>query len=188
MSFNLTSYIKIFAYKIDYPRVELKNREFAKIERFFTCRSLLFTKHKLYNILLSKYYSNLVSVSPTPALVAAIHDEQKPQLPQPQNEQPANLNITVHNNNNNNNNALTNNDLVNNDNNYVNNINSVNKNSNDNNNLNATNTNTNNEQKPAKVVKKANFNFNNNSTIFFNRNEDDEEANTQQQRGYRIDL
>jgi len=52
---------KIFASKIDFQRIELKNREFSKVERFLTCRSLLFTKRKLYSILNSGYLSNIAS-------------------------------------------------------------------------------------------------------------------------------
>ncbi|RNA08047.1 N(G)-N(G)-dimethylarginine dimethylaminohydrolase 1 isoform X1 [Brachionus plicatilis] len=39
---------KIFAFKIDYPRIEIKNKEFNKINRYLTCRCILFNKCKLY--------------------------------------------------------------------------------------------------------------------------------------------
>jgi hypothetical protein len=54
----------MFASKIDYPRVELKNREFSKVDRFLTCRSLLFTKNKLFTILSSTYLSRLAKLLP----------------------------------------------------------------------------------------------------------------------------
>lgn len=53
---------KIFASKIDYPRVELKNKEFSKVDRFLTCRSLLFTRRKIFSILSSSYFSNIAAM------------------------------------------------------------------------------------------------------------------------------
>lgn len=50
---------KVFAGKIDHNRIELKNREFQKVDRFLSCRSLLFTKRKLYSILNSGYFNNI---------------------------------------------------------------------------------------------------------------------------------
>jgi hypothetical protein len=50
---------KVFASKIDYPRIEVKNREFNKVDRYLTCRCLLFTKKKIYSILSSSFFSNL---------------------------------------------------------------------------------------------------------------------------------
>jgi len=40
----------------------LKNREFSKVDRFLTCRSLLFTKRKLYTILNSGYFNNIANL------------------------------------------------------------------------------------------------------------------------------
>ncbi len=42
---------KVFASKVDYPRIELKNREFCKVDRLLACRCLLFTKKRIYSIL-----------------------------------------------------------------------------------------------------------------------------------------
>ncbi len=53
---------KTFASKIESNRIELKNREFSKVDRFLTCRSLLFTKRKLYSILNSGYFNNIASL------------------------------------------------------------------------------------------------------------------------------
>lgn len=50
---------KTFAEKIENNRIELKNKEFSKVDRFLTCRSLLFTKRKLYSILNSGYFNNI---------------------------------------------------------------------------------------------------------------------------------
>jgi hypothetical protein len=50
---------KAFASKIDYPRIEIKNREFSKIDRYLTCRSLLFTKKKIFTILSSNFFTQL---------------------------------------------------------------------------------------------------------------------------------
>ncbi|CAF0768596.1 unnamed protein product [Brachionus calyciflorus] len=59
---ELLNSAKLFASKIDYPRIEIKNKEFSKINRYLTCRSLLFTKCKIYSILSSRYYTNLAII------------------------------------------------------------------------------------------------------------------------------
>ena len=53
---------KVFASKIDTLRIEMKNREFSKVDRFLTCRSLLFTKRKLYSILNAGYFNNIATM------------------------------------------------------------------------------------------------------------------------------
>ena len=53
---------KMFGSKIDQNRIELKNKEFGKVDRFLTCRSLLFTKRKLYSILNSGYFTNIAAL------------------------------------------------------------------------------------------------------------------------------
>jgi hypothetical protein len=53
---------KIFSSRIDFARIEAKNREFSKVDRYLTCRSLLFTKRKLYSILNSGYLSNIANL------------------------------------------------------------------------------------------------------------------------------
>lgn len=53
---------KMFSTKIDHNRIELKNKEFSKVDRFLTCRSLLFTKRKLYSILNSGYFTNIAAL------------------------------------------------------------------------------------------------------------------------------
>ena len=50
---ELLNSARIFATKIDYPRIELKNREFCKVDRCLSCRCLLFTKKRIYSILSS---------------------------------------------------------------------------------------------------------------------------------------
>ena len=50
---------KTFATRIEYPRIEIKNREFSKVDRYLTCRSLLFTKKKLFSILSSNFFTQL---------------------------------------------------------------------------------------------------------------------------------
>ena len=67
----------MFASKIDYPRVELKNKEFSKVDRFLTCRSLLFTKRKLFVILSSSYFTNLALLNPN----KIIEEENVPNEP-----------------------------------------------------------------------------------------------------------
>lgn len=52
----------MFATKIDHNRIEMKNKEFSKVDRFLTCRSLLFTKRKLYSILNSGYFNNIATM------------------------------------------------------------------------------------------------------------------------------
>lgn len=66
---------KVFACKIDYPRIELKNKEFNKVDRFLSCRSLLFTKRKIYSILSSRYFTNLALAIKTPP---PIHSSSQP--------------------------------------------------------------------------------------------------------------
>lgn len=83
---------KIFASKIDHNRIELKNRQFSKVDRFLTCRSLLFTKRKLYSILNSGYFNNIAS------LITQLQNEDANEA----NDTRANEESSANNNNNNN--------------------------------------------------------------------------------------
>lgn len=44
---ELPNSAKIFANKINFTRIELKNKEFDKVNKYLTCRSILFNKSKL---------------------------------------------------------------------------------------------------------------------------------------------
>jgi hypothetical protein len=59
---ELPNSAKIFAYKIDYPRIELKNREFNRVNRYLTDRSLLFIKKRVYTVLFSNYSLNVNNI------------------------------------------------------------------------------------------------------------------------------
>jgi hypothetical protein len=56
---ELPTSAKVFAFKIDYARIELKNREFQRVNRFLTDRSLLFTKKRVHTVLFSNYFLNM---------------------------------------------------------------------------------------------------------------------------------
>lgn len=50
---------RIFSNKIDYAKIELKNKEFSKINRYLTCRSIIFNKCKINACLLNNNRCNL---------------------------------------------------------------------------------------------------------------------------------
>lgn len=53
---ELPNSAKTFGLKVDYARIEMKNKEFLKVNRFLTDRCLLFTKKKIYLILYGSFY------------------------------------------------------------------------------------------------------------------------------------
>ena len=68
-SYFIAQNSKVFAHKIDYARIELKNREFNRVNRFLTDRSLLFAKKKVFSILFSDFYLNLAIANANTLLI-----------------------------------------------------------------------------------------------------------------------
>lgn len=51
---ELPNSAKIFANKTNYSRIELKNKEFNKVNKYLSCRSILFNKNRLNSFLSNK--------------------------------------------------------------------------------------------------------------------------------------